>query len=254
MTLHQRIKHLRSQSGLSQEQVAAALGISRQAVAKWESGASAPSTENLFRLAELFGTTVDLLLPEPDTAPASPPPPSAPPQRPLLQRRIRDVLVVLLGYCLIYLAYRLFCLPLENRTVLSWLLDQDYRQLPYLYGWLLSSHHFQAAVLLSLIAAALGASRFSFTLLGGTLLGLLLGERFGQNPAGAITGQTHFGWAIWCLMFLLSIWMGARLQRFPDQDFALATPRMRRWCAIYLAVVLGILLLVRLSIPTYSGS
>ena len=64
MQLSERIKHLRTEKGLSQERLSEAVGVSRQAVAKWESGVSAPSTENLFRLAEVFGTSVDLILPK----------------------------------------------------------------------------------------------------------------------------------------------------------------------------------------------
>ena len=62
MTLGERIKNQRTRAGLSQERVAELVGVSRQSVTKWESGQSAPSTENLFRLAEIFGTTVDMLL------------------------------------------------------------------------------------------------------------------------------------------------------------------------------------------------
>ena len=62
-TLGQRIREHRRRAGMSQEALARQLDVSRQAVTKWESGQSAPSTENLFRLAELFHTTVDLLLP-----------------------------------------------------------------------------------------------------------------------------------------------------------------------------------------------
>lgn len=64
MTLGEKIKACRQQAGMSQEKVAELLGISRQAVTKWETNKSAPSTDNLFKLAEIFGTTVDLLLPE----------------------------------------------------------------------------------------------------------------------------------------------------------------------------------------------
>jgi transcriptional regulator with XRE-family HTH domain len=64
MTLGERIKTCRQQAGMSQEKVAELVGISRQAVTKWETNQSAPSTENLFKLAEIFGTTVDLLLHE----------------------------------------------------------------------------------------------------------------------------------------------------------------------------------------------
>ena len=62
MTLGEKIKAQRKRNGLSQEKLAELAGVSRQAVTKWENGQSAPSTENLFRLAEIFGTTVDLLL------------------------------------------------------------------------------------------------------------------------------------------------------------------------------------------------
>ena len=62
MTLGERIKAFRKNAGMSQEKVAELVSVSRQAVTKWESGKSAPSTDNLFKLAEIFGTTVDLLL------------------------------------------------------------------------------------------------------------------------------------------------------------------------------------------------
>ena len=66
VTLGERIKNQRTRAGLSQERVAELVGVSRQSVTKWESGQSAPSTENLFKLAEIFGTTVDMLLDIPD--------------------------------------------------------------------------------------------------------------------------------------------------------------------------------------------
>ena len=62
MALGERIKECRQQANLSQEKVAELVGVSRQAVTKWEANQSAPSTDNLFKLAEIFGTSVDLLL------------------------------------------------------------------------------------------------------------------------------------------------------------------------------------------------
>ena len=62
MALGERIKECRQNAGMSQEKVAELVGVSRQAVTKWEVNQSAPNTENLFKLAEIFGTTVDLLL------------------------------------------------------------------------------------------------------------------------------------------------------------------------------------------------
>lgn len=57
-----RIKGLRKEAGLSQEQLANKLGVSRQAVTKWETGLGLPDLDNLVRLSELFGVTTDSLL------------------------------------------------------------------------------------------------------------------------------------------------------------------------------------------------
>ena len=66
MSLGQNIKRFRGEAHLSQEKMAELVGVSRQAVTKWEADQSAPSTENLFRLAEVLSVTVDDLVgPEP---------------------------------------------------------------------------------------------------------------------------------------------------------------------------------------------
>ena len=49
---------------MTQEFVAETLGVSRQAVSKWESGISDPSTTNLMALAKFFGVTVEDMLKE----------------------------------------------------------------------------------------------------------------------------------------------------------------------------------------------
>ena len=61
----------RRQSGLSQQEVAEALDVSRQAVSRWETGAAAPSTENLVELARLYGVTLYALVNGPAPAAAS---------------------------------------------------------------------------------------------------------------------------------------------------------------------------------------
>ena len=53
---------LRNIHGFSQEAIAEKIGISRQAYAKWESGATIPDVEKCALLAELYGTTVDSLI------------------------------------------------------------------------------------------------------------------------------------------------------------------------------------------------
>lgn len=61
-TLAQTLKEHRLAKSMTQEFVAETLGVSRQAVSKWESGASDPSTSNLIALARLYGVTAEELL------------------------------------------------------------------------------------------------------------------------------------------------------------------------------------------------
>lgn len=56
------LKILRKQMGLTQEAIAEKLGVSRQAVAKWERGDTMPDIEICIKLADIYGTTVDLLV------------------------------------------------------------------------------------------------------------------------------------------------------------------------------------------------
>jgi AbrB family looped-hinge helix DNA binding protein len=53
---------LRKMNGFSQEQIAEKIGISRQAYAKWESGATVPDIEKASQLAEVYGVTIDGLM------------------------------------------------------------------------------------------------------------------------------------------------------------------------------------------------
>lgn len=57
-----RLAQLRKDKGYSQEEAAAALFVSRQAVSKWERGESAPDTDNLIALSKLYGMPLDELL------------------------------------------------------------------------------------------------------------------------------------------------------------------------------------------------
>ena len=58
----ERLIQLRQEQGLSQSGLAEALGVSRQAVSRWETGAAMPSAENLFCLSRLYGVPMDELI------------------------------------------------------------------------------------------------------------------------------------------------------------------------------------------------
>ncbi|MBE6809024.1 MAG: helix-turn-helix domain-containing protein [Ruminococcaceae bacterium] len=62
MTLGEKIKEARKQCGLSQEQLAEKMTVSRSAVAKWEANNGLPDVENLKALAQLLNVSVDYLL------------------------------------------------------------------------------------------------------------------------------------------------------------------------------------------------
>lgn len=61
-SLAEVLKEHRSRCKMTQEFVAESIGVSRQAVSKWESGASEPNTSNLVALAKLYGVPADELL------------------------------------------------------------------------------------------------------------------------------------------------------------------------------------------------
>ena len=64
MTTGEKIKSARTEAGLSQEQLAEKLNVSRSAVAKWESEGGTPDVENLKNIADLLGVSIDYLLKE----------------------------------------------------------------------------------------------------------------------------------------------------------------------------------------------
>ena len=207
--LGERIKSHRRRAGMSQETLARLTGVSRQAVTRWESGQSAPSTENLFRLAEVFHTTVDLLL-SPETPVAGSPLWS----RAFWKPRLRAALAVAAGYAAFYLLGRILWCSWENSSLLGWLLwDRPAGAGSYLFGWLLSSRLFWWAAGLSALAALLGKYRLVLTACAYSLSGFLLGLLLGPHPAGAALGHGHYGWACWGFTALVSVPMGLLWER-----------------------------------------
>ncbi len=66
MTTGEKIAKLRKQAGYSQETFSEKLGISRQAVSKWENGTAAPTNDNMQQIARLFGVSMSALLDDED--------------------------------------------------------------------------------------------------------------------------------------------------------------------------------------------
>ena len=75
MEFNNRLYQLRKQKGLSQEELANRLNVSRQTVSKWEVGDSTPDMEKLVAISDLFDVSLDMLImgkeaPAPEAAPA----------------------------------------------------------------------------------------------------------------------------------------------------------------------------------------
>lgn len=89
MELSERLLEFRKRRGLTQEDLAREIGVTRQAVSKWERGVIAPSTTNLIALGELYGVHLDELVhgeapirEKAEEVKAAEPPADAPPAKP----------------------------------------------------------------------------------------------------------------------------------------------------------------------------
>ncbi len=258
MTLGERIKELRTNAGLSQEKTAELVGVSRQAVTKWEADQSAPSTENLFKLAEIFGTTVDMVL-----SPVENENNSLAEQiyklyktdlekkdaerRAARKKNILLALAVFGGYVIIYFATRIFAENPDHVSGLTWLIGT--RHLPYLIGWLLDSNLFWISMAISIIPSMFGKKYFSFSTLFGFSAGLLLGELCGRNPAGAEYGHGHYGWAIWLCIYLFSSVMGVVFEKLFKDKIDIKSQKLWIWAAGYVIGIAVMVLLVRSRMP-----
>ena len=67
MELYENLARLRKEKGLSQQELAERLNVSRQSISKWELGTALPSTENLIGLSRLYGASLVYLVGNSDT-------------------------------------------------------------------------------------------------------------------------------------------------------------------------------------------
>lgn len=131
MTLGEKINYYRKRSKLSQEELAERVGVSRQAVSKWELGNATPEVEKLLALARIFGVTTDeLLSPEdPDGEPSvdpsqTPPAANAPPANRTgaasrFFRRYGHLIGYILAVCGVVMLYRGFILSAASYELFS---------------------------------------------------------------------------------------------------------------------------------------
>lgn len=248
MSLGDRIKEFRQSSKISQEKIAEIIGVSRQAVTKWESNQTKPSTENLFKLAEIFGTTVDILIAPNEYAKQT----SAEQIYYLYQmeeakkakelsikrkNNIRIAIIVVAGYLVIFLA--------------GWLISGGLGKGDHLFDWLIHRYLFLMATVVSIIPALFGKYRFSIVTLTAFLLGLILGELLGKNIAGAKYEMGHYGWRIWSAVFFISAVIGVIWEQLVKHNLSLKSKKAQLLSVVTLVSAVIIMLLVFNAIPKY---
>ena len=62
MNFNEKLLTLRKNAGMSQETLAQRLGVTRQAISKWELGTAMPETKSIVQIAQVFSVTTDYLL------------------------------------------------------------------------------------------------------------------------------------------------------------------------------------------------
>ena len=200
MEISENIRYHRNRLNLSQEYVADQLGISRQAVSKWETGQSQPTAQNLADLAMLFDISISELV-EPGR------------NKEEVSKAIKTkekvgykTALIILG---VFLAYYLIWLVIGNKDMNSTMLEilRMRNSRFYLFPWLVRNNLYWIALLISVIGALLSKKLFAYSTCIGATAGILFGEIFGPNP-GDPTGHTHCGWWMWILIFLLSVIIG----------------------------------------------
>ncbi len=175
MSVGERIRALRKENSLTQETLAEALDVSRQAVAKWESGKSSPSTANLVKMAELFNVSFAELIPENEELSTKEQLDDIRQSIVRLETEARERRVYFerakeLTVSGLAAAGGFAVLILLVRTLLSFPSVPD-----YVLSWTLENHILPALLVYALAGSLRFGRRFGVFVLAGAVLGILLG-------------------------------------------------------------------------------
>ena len=113
MEFNEKLLELRKQKGLTQEQLASALYVSRTAISKWESGRGYPNIDSLRAIAKFFGITIDELLSADEVIDI------ASEQNKATRTRFRDIIFGLLDICFALLLFLPLFATREGDAVVS---------------------------------------------------------------------------------------------------------------------------------------
>lgn len=105
MAIGKRISELRKKNGMTQEQLAEALGTTRQSVSKWESEKTSPDIDSVIRMGTLFDVSMDYLLlgEEPDRSHCADPMPTTQPGNKRSWKKLVFIILLSIGIILVCL-------------------------------------------------------------------------------------------------------------------------------------------------------
>lgn len=203
MTIGETIRRLRKEKGLTQDALADALEISRQAVAKWESGKSAPATENLLKLAALLEVPLEELA-GPKEQPSCALEEYARMQleqerkkqaaKAALRTELQRAAAIAVGYLAVYLAC-LTAFYLAGAKSCIW-------------GWMQSCHILAATCLVHLAFRLLGRRRAGGALLAGTLAAIPLANASGLAVMERTLTGRNYGWVFYLAVLVAFCGLG----------------------------------------------
>lgn len=104
MNLGENIYRFRTQRSMSQDDLAAELGVSRQSISKWENNNSVPDLDKLLKIAELFGITLDELVSGKASSPSDKPAPANAPRSFPRRQNVGIVLFCIAAFLFLYCA------------------------------------------------------------------------------------------------------------------------------------------------------
>ena len=242
-----RIRDHRIRAGLSQDALAELVGVSRQAVTKWESGAPSPTAANLFKLAEIFGTTVDLLMDKEKDEENKIPESEKDGRK--ISLSVTATALTAAVYIAVYLAVQFCTADFSESSLLSVITDPSHS--PYLWSWLLTNRLFWCVMAVSVFSALWGKIRFSAVNTAMFFLAVAIGEILGPCPAGAPYGHSHYGWAIWCVLYLLSIVMGLSAEKLKIGESPLLSIKNRIWLLISVSACTAAVIFILPARPSF---
>ena len=189
MAIGDKIRALRKEKGMTQDAIAEALDVTRQAVAKWESNQAAPSTTNIMKLAELFQVQFQDLLSQEEI-------PNAEIQKYIVkvaqaEEKRKEKRAVAKGFFTSGLKISGCYLVL---FLLCWVIFHLIGAPDYIWSWSTGHYIFLVTYLYSVAGCLLYREKLGYYTLVGTAVGLILGNIVGSiTPNNSVLRFNH-GW------------------------------------------------------------